>query len=199
MVNIYFLDNKEGAFSNGEKVWSAANGLSHHLKNSYWLVADAIITPCHHGDYPGSGKPHFEEPAYHFMRRIEREHAVILSSDELCRILKDTHRVENIALLYFLNDVQVDTQKFLNGIDIEYQFLNKLSDDRCICELRMFDEADNIMVVFLSKLEYLKDIVLEAFDAFHLEKQGEDIRKLREEKTRERVAQAGDGGEGQLA
>ncbi|MBP1903415.1 hypothetical protein J2Z32_000027 [Paenibacillus turicensis] len=102
----------------------------------YWGIGDVELIPKYHGDYPGTGQKSFNEVAFNFEKKVERERISYLTLSELLEVLEDTQTIRNAVLICFPNEVPFD---YNLRPRVEVKELNKIQHELAQLEIRILD------------------------------------------------------------
>lgn len=113
------------------------NGLNMDKMRYKWVISDLDLVPIFHGDYNGVGGNEEDSLSYRFIKRMELDKVVIMDSDELFEILKDTQTIRNGVFICLENSFSVDLDDYHPKVECENTY--KPYDSRAKCEIRILD------------------------------------------------------------
>ncbi|MDA1476285.1 hypothetical protein [Bacillus changyiensis] len=141
--------------NNSDFIKKLFNIISIELNNIYWCVGDLEIIPRYLGDYPGSGPHNYEEIAWKFGEKVEREKVVFLEEKDLYDVLNDTQSVRRGVFVCFFNNYPYDYN--FHPI-VEVTDVKNMQHSLAYLEIRILD--DDLFFILtkdsniISKLKY---------------------------------------------
>lgn len=102
-----------------------------------WVISDLDLVPIFHGDYSGIGREESESVSYNFIKRIEKEKVIVINSDELFTILKDTQTIRNGVFICLAKEYDIETNTYRPRVESNKS--NQMYDERAKYEIRILD------------------------------------------------------------
>lgn len=102
-----------------------------------WVISDLDLVPIFHGDYSGIGGEERESVSYNFIKRIEKEKVIVLNSDELFTILKDTQTIRNGVFICLAKEYDIEADTYRPRVESNKS--NQMYDERAKYEIRILD------------------------------------------------------------
>lgn len=124
--------------SNVDTLLEIITNVNSIYNDSYWLLSDVELIPIFHEDYSGIGSKEQYYPAYSFQLEIEKSKIVIMSFNELKKLIKDTKTISFGLLFCFSNKTRIENDFHpMVGDEIKKLPINTNS----LCEICIFEET----------------------------------------------------------